>query len=199
MEQKRFDPSKLDRLNAPERIKNFPVLEIMDQLQLNNPQLVVDLGAGTAFYSIPIAEKFKDCKVIATDISDIMIEWMKEHVIPNFPNIQTLKMEDQILDIQDQSVDLLFMVNLHHELNSPELTLKESFRVLKYGGYIAISDWRKEPSEKGPSFELRYETETVLKQIQTTGFEIISCKTNYPDNFVIIGKKSNILHLLTEN
>lgn len=189
MEQKRFDPSKLDRLNAPERIKNFPVLEIMDQLQLNNPQLVVDLGAGTAFYSIPIAEKFKDCKVIATDISDIMIEWMKEHVIPYFPNIQTLKMLDHTLDIPDQSVDFLFMVNLHHELDSPELTLQESYRVIKNIGYIAISDWRKEPSEKGPSFELRYETEKVIDQLISNGFQLVSCQTDYPDNFVIIGKK----------
>lgn len=189
MEQKRFDPGKLDRLNDPSRILNFPILDILDQLQINDPKIVVDLGAGTAFYAKPIAEKFKDCKVIAADISDIMIDWMKEHVIPHFPNIQTLKMVDHILDIPDQSVDLIFMVNLHHELNSPELTLQESFRVLKNGGFIAISDWRKEPSEKGPSFDLRYETDTVVKQLYNSGFELVSCNTDYPNNFVIIGKK----------
>ncbi len=189
MEQKRFDPAKLDRLNAPERIRNFPVLEIMEILKLNDPQIVIDLGAGTAFYSIPIAEKFKDCKVIATDISDIMIDWMKEQIVPQFPNIHTLKMEDYRLDIPDQTADFLFMVNLHHELDSPELTLQESYRVIKNGGYIAISDWRKEPSEKGPSFELRYETEKVIDQLISNGFQLVSCQTDYPDNFVIIGKK----------
>lgn len=189
MEQKRFNPGKLDRLNDPSRILNFPILDILDQLQVNDLKLVVDLGAGTAFYAKPIAEKFKDCKVIAADISDIMIDWMKEHVIPYFPNIQTLKMEDHTLDIPDQSVDLIFMVNLHHELDSPELTLQESYRVLKNGGFIAISDWRKEPSEKGPSYELRYETEKVIDQLISNGFQLISCHTNYPDNYVVIGKK----------
>ena len=56
-------------------------------------------------------------------------------------------------------------------------------------GYIAISDWRKEPSEKGPSFEIRYETEKVIDQLISNGFQLVSCQTDYPDNFVIIGKK----------
>ncbi len=190
MEQKRFSPDKLDKLNHPERILNFPVLDILEQLDIKNPFYIVDIGAGTAFYSKPIAEKFPNCSIYATDISEIMILWMEEHIVPNYPNIQTLKMLDHTIPVENDSVDFTFMVNLHHELDTPELNLQECYRILKKGGYLAISDWRKEISDKGPSYELRYDPITVMAQLLASGFKVVFNSSDYPDNFVIIAVKS---------
>ncbi len=190
MEEKRFNPDKLDRLNHPDRIYNFPVMEILEQIGFQESGKVVDIGAGTAFYDKPIAEKFPNSTIIAADISDVMIQWMEENVIPVYPNIQTLKMEDHTLPLDTSSVDFAFMVNLHHELDAPELNLQECYRILKKGGYLAISDWRKEYSEKGPSFELRYDPITVMAQLLSAGFNMIFNSGDYPDNFLIIAVKS---------
>ena len=190
MEQKRFSPDKLERLNKPERIKNFPIIQIVEDLDILHPNCIVDIGAGTAFYSKFIAEKFPNCTIYATDISEVMIQWMEEHIIPSFPNIKTIKTEDHLLPLESDSVDFTFMVNLHHELDNPELNLKECFRVLKKGGFIAISDWRKEITEKGPSYELRYDPITVMAQLLVCGFKVVYNSSDYPDNFVIIGMKS---------
>ena len=190
MEQKRFSPDKLDRLNHPERIKNFPIVQIMEELDLKNPNFIVDMGAGTAFYSKPIAEKYPNCTIYATDISEVMIHWMEENILPSFPNIKTIKTEDHTIPLESDSVDFTFMVNLHHELDTPELNLQECYRILKKGGCIAISDWRKEHSEKGPSFELRYDPITVMAQLLASGFKIVFNSSEFPDNFVIIAVKN---------
>lgn len=192
MEQKRFDPSKLDRLNHPDRIHNFPILDILNELNIDNPKTILDIGVGTAFYSKPVAEKFPDALIYAADISDVMIEWMEKHVVPDYPNIKTLKLHDHQIPLADESNDFIFMVNLHHELDDPALTLNECYRLLKPGGFLAISDWRKEYSEKGPSIELRYEIETVINQMIHNQFLIYYSSSEYPDNFVIIGKKPNL-------
>ncbi|MBP1673214.1 MAG: Methyltransferase type 11 [Bacteroidetes bacterium] len=190
MEEKRFNPDKLDRLNHPDRIYNFPVLEILDMIGVQETSTVVDIGAGTAFYSKPIAEKFPNCTIIAADISDLMIQWMEENIVSSFPNIHTLKMEDHRLPLETGSVDFTFMVNLHHELDTPELNIQECYRILKKGGYLAISDWRKEQSDKGPSYDLRYDPITVMSQLLASGFIVVFNSSDYPDNFVILAVKN---------
>jgi SAM-dependent methyltransferase len=190
MEEKRFNPDKLDRLNHPDRIHNFPVLDILEQIGFQETGKVVDIGAGTAFYSKPIAEKFPNSTIIAADISDVMIQWMEENVLPSYPTIQTLKIEDHHLPLDTGTIDFAFMVNLHHELDVPELNLKECYRILRKGGFLAISDWRKEQSEKGPSFELRYDPITVMAQLLSAGFQVIYNSADYPDNFVIVAVKN---------
>ena len=99
-------------------------------------------------------------------------------------------MEEVKVPLENNIADFVFMVNLHHELNKPEETLSECNRLLKPGGKIAISDWRKEKSEHGPSYELRIDTSDVKTQLQKSNFCDIKEHTGFPNNFLIIAKKS---------
>ena len=189
MEEKRFNPSKLDKLNNPERIKDFPIDFILKHISFNHPTAIVDIGAGTGFYSIPFAQKFQDCKIYACDISDVMISWMNENIISKYNNIVPSKMEDSKTYLENEQADFLFMVNLHHELDNPEKMLNECYRLLKPGASIAISDWRKEESDRGPSVQIRYEPEQVQGQLIKAGFNNIRIFKDFPNNFLIIADK----------
>jgi len=189
MAEKRFDVTKLNKLNDPERLKDFPAEIILSLVNLENPQIIIDLGAGTGFFSISFSKLLKNCKIYACDISDIMINWMNENVTNQFNNILPLKMKDSNIPLSNEIADLLFMVNLHHELSNPIETLKECFRLLKPTGKIVISDWKKEISNRGPSFNLRYEPENVEMQLKETGFQVQSVLNHFPNNFLIIGVK----------
>jgi len=189
MSSNKFDVTKLNKLNNPERIKDFPLEFILEQLQTKEFDTIVDLGAGTGFFSIPFANRFKDCKIYACDIAEVMIDWMKDNVVPTHSNIIPLKMEEDNVPLHNEMADLLFMVNLHHELDNPEQILKESYRVLKSKGNIAISDWRKEITERGPSIDIRYEPEKVEVQLLSAGFKNIRIYKDFPNNFIIIAEK----------
>ena len=190
MEERKFDVKKLDKLNNPERLKEFPAETILKLANINNPKTLIDLGAGTGFFSIPFAKKIKDSKIYACDISEVMIDWMKEHITNEYDNIIPLKMEENSIPLENEIADFLFMVNLHHELNDPEKTLTECYRLLKPKGKIAISDWKKENTSHGPSINFRYNTKSVEKQLLENGFHNISLHTNFPNNFLIIGEKN---------
>lgn len=189
MEEKKFNPQKLDRLNNPERLKDFPTDFVIKQTLLNNPEVIIDIGAGTGFFSIPFAKKFNACSIYACDISDIMLNWMKENIVNQHKNIIPTKMDENKVSLEDNIADFLFMVNLHHELESPEKMLKECYRLLKSEGTIAISDWRKEQSERGPSVELRYKQNDVVSQLVRAGFQEVQSFTDFPNNFLVIAKK----------
>ena len=189
MEQKRFNSQKLKKLNNPIRLKALPPEFIAKKAKVENPKVIIDLGAGTGFYSTPFAEMYLQCKIYACDISDIMIDWMQENISPKYGNIIPLKMEDNSVPLSNNIADFLFMINLHHELDSPDKTLTECYRLLKPKGKIAISDWKKENTEHGPSIELRYEANEIKKQLINAGFDNICIHTELPSNYLIIAEK----------
>ncbi len=189
MEEKRFNPKKLNKLNNPERLIQLPPEFIKEKVGLSNPKSIIDIGAGTGFFSIPFAEFFKESTVYACDISDIMINWMKENISPKYKNILPLEMKDNSIPLKDNMADFVFMINLHHELGNPTKLLDECNRLLKQGGKIAISDWKKEKMEQGPSFELRYEVNVVKDQLITSGFDKIKIYNELSKNYLIVAEK----------
>lgn len=189
MSEKKFDPKKLHKLNDPDRLLDIPPEYIWDKLNLINPNTLVDIGAGTGFFSIPFVGYTKNGKVFACDLSDIMIEWMKSNVCPKYPNIIPIKMEERAVPLEDGLADLVYMINLHHELEAPEEILNESYRLLKKNGKIFIVDWKKEDMAHGPPTRLRYLPEQVKEQLIRVGFEELTTYNEMSKHFLVIAEK----------
>ena len=189
MKAHRFDPRKLEKLNNPLRLKELPVKKIIKLANIDSPKVIIDLGAGTGFFSIPFSKINKQCKIYACDVSGVMIDWMHQNVVAKYKNIIPLKMKNNLVPLNDNIADFLFMINLHHELDNPDKTLQESYRLLKPEGKIAISDWKKEKTEHGPPVEIRYDPDVIKKQLSAAGFIRIRIYTGFINNFLIIADK----------
>ncbi len=189
MHEKKFDPAKLKLLNNPDRLKEIPPAFVWSRLKLTNPQVLVDIGAGTGFFSIAFLQQTKNAKVFACDISEVMIDWMKKNVVPSFPDIIPVKTRENTLPLEDALADLVFSINLHHELHNPTLLLKEAHRILKPGGTILIIDWKKEETGGGPPLAIRYVPDRVMEQLQALPFRDISMDNTLPGHFMVWGKK----------
>jgi len=189
MEEKKFNTKKLHKLNNPDRLADQPPEYIWNKLKLKNPNILIDIGAGTGFFSIPFVGYTKNGKVFACDISDIMIEWMKNNVCQKYPNIIPLKMEGCAVPLEDSLADLVYMINLHHELDEPVEMLKESFRLLKDKGKIFIVDWKKEEMAQGPSKHLRYLPEEVKNQLISVGFENVTIYNEMSKHFLVVAER----------
>jgi ubiquinone/menaquinone biosynthesis C-methylase UbiE len=191
-ESRKFDPSKLAKLNDPKRLKILNPEVIWTKADLRDAEVIVDIGAGTGFFALPFSKKLKAGKVYACDTSDVMIEWMKNNLPVELQGIIIpLKMEESSVPLADGIANLVYMINLHHELEDPVMILKESFRILRDGGKLIIIDWKKEETPEGPPLAIRVTEETIERQMLACGFTTIKKHAVLPYHNFLIGEKSS--------
>lgn len=107
-------------------------------------EVVLDVGAGSGYFSLPVAKQLNRGKVICFDLSEEMLgrlERMAERSGVR-DKIETLKGNASSIQLDNESVDLAFSHGVFHELSDPEAVLQEMTRVLKPEGRVIITDFR---------------------------------------------------------
>jgi ubiquinone/menaquinone biosynthesis C-methylase UbiE len=190
--EKKFDPRKLSKLNDPLRLEYLSPETIWEKLGIENPEVLIDIGAGTGFFALLFSKKMKKGKVFACDISDELLAWMNDNLPAESKGVVVpVKMAESSVPLPDGTADLVYMINLHHELEEPLRILEESRRLLKEGGKLMIIDWKKEETLEGPPLEIRVAEETIENQMLASGFANITKHAVLPyHHFLIGGKKS---------
>jgi SAM-dependent methyltransferase len=189
MNNKKFDTQKLQRLNNPRRLIDIPPDYIWNKLNIKRADVLVEIGAGTAFFSIALLQQANALKVNACDISEVMIDWIKENIVPEYPNIIPVKTQEDSIPLEDEIADLVFTITLQHELENPLKSLKEAYRILKPGGKFFIVDWKKENSNEGPPVKIRCCPEDIKEQLRKSGFKQINIFNKLSKHFLLIAKK----------
>ena len=189
-DSKKFDPAKLAKLNDPKRLAYLIPHVIWGKAALANPKVLIDIGAGTGLFALLFSKKMKKGKVYACDISDKMLAWMDDNLpIESKGIVIPIKMEESSIPLPDDSADLVYMINLHHELEEPLKILEESRRLLKNGGKLMIIDWKKEETPEGPPLEIRVAEVTIESQMRKSGFSNINKYADLPYHHFLVGEK----------
>ena len=194
MNEKKFDPKKLQKLNNPQRLKDIPPDYVCDKLNIEKADVLVEIGAGTAFFSVAFFQKFNPSTLYACDLSEVMINWIKENVSSKYPNIIPVKTEVHTVPLDDGIADLVFMINLHHELENPSLSVEEACRILKPDGKIFVVDWKKKDMPEGPPTKIRCLPEQVKEQLVNSGFKHVNIFSELPKHFLLVGEKTINAH-----
>ncbi|EHJ01320.1 Methyltransferase type 11 [Clostridium sp. DL-VIII] len=120
--------------------------KIIQKLDVRN-KVIGDLGCGTGFISLGLAEQNPSI-VFAIDQSLNMLRELKKEITKqNFNNVYPIKSTLDELVLFDESLDAITInMALHHIIN-PNKSIKEMHRVLKKGGKIVISDVYKHNGE----------------------------------------------------
>jgi len=189
---KKFDPKKLAKLNDPKRLEYLNPDVIWDKAVFNQPQVLIDIGAGTGIFAIHFSKKITGGKVYACDISQEMITWMNDNLPAEQKGIVIpVKMEENLVPLPENVADLVYMINLHHELEEPLKLLEESCRLLKKGGKLMTIDWKKEETPEGPPLEIRVTEETIESHMHDAGFNEITKYAALPYHYFLIGEKNS--------
>ena len=180
MNERTFQAQHAHRLEDPERLKWLPPAEVISSLQLHPGMAVADIGAGTGYFSLPIAEAVgEEGKVFAVDFQQEMLGHIRQKLqregLP--PNIELLLGDATATTLPGQSVDLVFLANVWHELDDHAAVLVEAKRVLRPNGRIAILDWRPDVVQPpGPPLAHRIAPDAVGTTVQKEGWKVDSTR-----------------------
>ena len=189
MTERKFDPRHIHKLNDPERLKRIPPDVLWDLAGPPEPGVLVDVGAGTGFFAVPFAEKMGGGKIYACDTVDTMIASMQESLPEAFKDcIIPVKSEETRIPLPDAQADLVYMINLHHELEHPQALLMEARRLLRPGGRMLIVDWKPEQTPEGPPLSIRVPPEKVMEQMRTAGLFGVEQHDRLSWHYIVIGR-----------
>jgi len=168
----KFDIAKLERLNDPGRFDTLPPTVFWDALGApTDARSIVEIGAGTGLFAARFASLAPDAVVHVADIEPVMLEWMTE----NRPEVAEGRLvpilaEEDHVPLQSSSADVVYMINLHHELVSPSASYAEALRLLHPGARLMVVDWAPGESPHGPSQHVRVPAEDVADILRVVGF-----------------------------
>lgn len=104
---------------------------------------VLDVGAGSGYFSFSIARRLEQGKVVCLDLSSVMLEELvrRARKLGLSSRIEVQLGSAYQLRFEDSIFDLVTSNGVFHELSEPEKALNEMKRVLKLGSFVVISDF----------------------------------------------------------
>ncbi|MFV9511128.1 class I SAM-dependent methyltransferase [Tepidibacillus sp. LV47] len=182
----RFDPKHASKLNNDERKKMLPPDKVLQYLDLKKEDTVLDLGAGTGYFSLPIAKLVK--KVIAVDVSEEMLSHLKQEMKrEKIDNIEMIQHEIETLPFDDQIAEKVIVSLVLHEVKDLNQTIREIHRVLHPKGKLLVIEWEKKISESGPPIEERIDSFKLKQVLENSNFQVSLERPN-PDQYILIGE-----------
>ncbi|GGM19386.1 SAM-dependent methyltransferase [Paraliobacillus quinghaiensis] len=185
---KRFDPAKATKLMAAERYDKLQPEKLIDSLEIGETNSVADLGAGSGFFTIPMAERTKDT-VYAIDIAPQMLEFLKDNALRNnTTNIAYIESNLDKIPLEDASVDRVMAAFVMHEVDDLEQTLLEIKRILKPNGKLGIVEFEAIESESGPPLAIRISRDK-LADLLNRNFGDINIEAINQINYLAVASK----------
>jgi ubiquinone/menaquinone biosynthesis C-methylase UbiE len=122
----------------------------MDKLKVRVPpgpiRKILDMGCGDGRFSLALGQAY-DCPVVAVDPSVAMLERGKALAEAR---IEWLEGSAEAIPQPDHTIDLVWMSQVFHHLESPDKALDEIRRVTAPGGYLAIRNGTIENNDEIP-------------------------------------------------
>lgn len=132
-------------LERPEREREERTDLIIRNLPIDEDDVVADIGAGTGYFSFPIAERLPLGKVLAVDIQQEMldiIEFRRE--AGGVANVNGVLGAADDPRLPEASVDLILIVDAYHEFSYPFEMGTAMVKSLKPGGQLVLIEYRGE-------------------------------------------------------
>lgn len=168
-----FNPAHADRLIDPKRKAWNDPDKVLQYLNLGQCTVMADIGCGPGWFAIEAAKKMAPAGLVyAVDLSQEMLDKLKERAAAEgVKNIQAVLAEDDAeYPIPTESVDVILLANVYHEVDPASMFITEIKRILKPGSTCLVAEWRTEETPVGPPLEERVDQQDVTEEFYAAGF-----------------------------
>jgi ubiquinone/menaquinone biosynthesis C-methylase UbiE len=145
--------------------------KILDEFGISRGQSVVDYGCGPGSYIRKASELVgTGGRVYAIDIHELAIEYVKKRISKeNLHNVTALVVSKERYPLNDNSIDLIYALDMFHMVANPIIFLKELNRISKPDGILFIDnghqkrDRAKTKITSSGTWEITKETQRYMK------------------------------------
>ena len=161
---------------------------LIDAFEIKPGQTIADLGAGSGYYSFRIAPLVgSKGKVLAIDIEPAMLDVIAERARrEQIANVTTVRASARDPNLTPDSVDLLFMVDVYHELEYPYEVMTKVRAALKPGGRVALIEYRAEDPQVAIKPLHKMSERQVRRELQAAGFRHVKTLRTLPLQHLIV-------------
>jgi SAM-dependent methyltransferase len=173
----KFDPAHAHKLENPERLTELPPANIVRLLELRGDETIVDYGAGTGLFTVPVAAALEGGRVLAVDEHESMLALLAEKVAKaGLPEgrVVPVPTKDNTVPLPDGGADRVLMINVLHHVHDDPAAMAEVGRLLGPGGRLVVIDFAQMDRPVGPANDHVLSLEQVRASIAGLGLRELS-------------------------
>lgn len=184
---RRFPESLTFMLDNPIRRLRNPPERLISKLGVGSNDVVIDFGCGPGFFLIPLAKVAE--RAIGIDVSPRMLEKAAQLAKKRGVAVELLQSDGNEIELEDDSVDLILLNHVFHEVEDKPRVLVEFQRILKASGRLAIVE-----RTRGSGMPWRIMSPPVVdereltRETQQTGLRFAQ-KIEYGNDSIVIAQK----------
>ena len=177
-----FDDPKRDVWQKPD--------DVMRALELPPDALAADIGAGTGYFAVRLADALPTGRVYAVDVEPDMVKYLaaraKREQKGNLVAVAGTPDDPKL----PEKVDLILMVDVHHHIDDRVRYFRDLEAYLRPGGRIAIIDFRPE-SPTGPPRATRVAADHVKAELKSAGYTLRQEHGFLPNQYFLVFERAD--------
>jgi ubiquinone/menaquinone biosynthesis C-methylase UbiE len=185
------DINGADWFERSEREQEEGTDKLIPMLGLKPTDMVADIGAGTGYFSFRLSKVVPQGRVYAEDIQQGMLDRIQvRKARGEGANVFPVMGTEKDPRLPPDSIDLILMVDVWHELLFPREMAQAMMRSLKSGGRIALVEYRGEDPDVSASNLHKMTESQARKEMAVLGFDWVSTdSTTLPLHHLMIFRK----------
>jgi len=165
--------------------------DVVKALELKGAELVVDLGAGSGYFTFRLSKALPKGGVIAIDTQPEMVRHVHRKVITGeWPNVraQVGKADDPGLP---SDADLVFVCDVLLHVPKKTEWLKKIYSEMQAGARLVLIDFREGNLPEGPPEAIKVPKSEVLRMCKEAGFKLKEDRSDMLpyQNFLVFEKR----------
>ena len=163
---------------------------LLDNLPLEADDVIADIGAGTGYFSLPIAARVPKGRVLAVDIQQEMLDIIANRTkSAGIRNVEPLLATETDPRLPPGGVDLVLLVDAYHEFSHPREVMTGIVKGLRSGGRLVLIEYRGEDPSV-PILTLHKMTQAqARKEMTAVGLAWVETKDVLPQQHFMVFRK----------
>jgi precorrin-6B methylase 2 len=178
-------------LERPQREQEERTDLLLDLLALKPGDVVADIGAGTGYFSLPVAQQVgEQGRVLAVDIQPQMLAIIERRMVSqDIYNVDRILATESDPRLPPEKIDLALMVDAYHEFSHPREVMEGVVASLAPGGRVVLVEYRGEDPQVPIKPLHKMTLQQVEREMTAVGLALDQVHDELPLQHVIVFRK----------